>query len=214
MKTCKKFLTLILVLTMALSFAVTAFAADGNVSYEGGAEAFVFTPGSEYSPTDLFLNFKGVMPGDELTQQIFVKNDLDEKIKVKIYMRSLGGFDGEESDIDFLKQMNLAVKEDGKKTIFDAASDQKAQLTDWICLGEFAFGDSVTLDVTLTVPLSMGNDFQEAIGYVDWQFKAEEYPVVPTGDDTPIAFYVILGGVSLIAIVLFVLYEKKRKVAR
>ena len=76
----KKIITLLTVLVLVLSSVLPVYAADGKVSYDGKAKEFIFAPGSDYSPTDLFSNFKDVMPGDTLTQ----------KIKVKIYIRSLG----------------------------------------------------------------------------------------------------------------------------
>lgn len=71
----KRTVSLILVLWMLLSVVVMASAANGLVVYDGNAREFVFAPGSEYSPTDLFPDFKDVMPGDRLTQQITLRND-------------------------------------------------------------------------------------------------------------------------------------------
>ena len=214
MKSIKKIFTFLFVMIMMLSLCVPAFAADGNVSYVGGAEKFIFAPGSTYSPTDLFDNFKGVMPGDSLTQQILVKNDASNNVKIKLYMRSLGA----QLDTDeFLSQMTLNVKQNGTSNLFDAPADETAQLTDWVYLGTVYSGGKITLDVTLDVPLSMGNDFQDAIGYLDWEFMVEELPVSPddpkppkTGDESQLILWVSLMTASAAAVAIM-LFGKKRQ---
>lgn len=204
----KKLFALIMVLALCIGLAPAALAS--SVGYEGQADKFVFAPGSDYSPTDLFENFKGVMPGDQLTQQIEVKNNAGNKVKVKIYIRALGAH---EESAEFLGQMNLAVKQDGKSVLFDAPADQKATLEDWVCLGTFYSGADVKLDVTLNVPLEMGNDFQESVGYLDWQFKVEEFPIESTdpktGDDFNIWLFAGIGVVALCGIV--VLLKRNRE---
>ena len=46
-------------------------------------------------------------------------------------------------------------------------------------LGTFRPGADVDLNVDLEVPITMGNDYQERIGALDWQFMAEEFPLDP-----------------------------------
>ncbi|MBQ9167202.1 MAG: LPXTG cell wall anchor domain-containing protein [Oscillospiraceae bacterium] len=209
----KKVLTVIIALALMLSMA-SAVAAAGTVTYEGTAQKFIFEPGSKHSPTDLFSDFKNVMPGDSITQQIFIRNDVSNKTKIRLYMRSLGA--QKETDT-FLSQMNLTVKQNGDSVMFAAPADETAQLGDWVYLGTIYSGGEVVLDVTLNVPITMGNDFQEGIGYIDWQFKVEELPVEPTdpsapqtGDDFSIFLYAGLMVLSLAAlIVLLITYKRK-----
>ena len=72
-KTMKKLSCIVLMAVMLLTLSVTAFA-DGRVTYDGNAREFIFAPGSEYSPTDLFTDFKNVMPGDSITQKVTIDN--------------------------------------------------------------------------------------------------------------------------------------------
>ena len=103
----KKILSLLLVLSVLLAAALPASAEDGNVIYDGVTQEFIFQPGSDYSLTDLFPEFKDVMPGDTLVQPITVRNDSDNQVKVEIYMRSLGAEEGSE---EFLSQLGLRVE--------------------------------------------------------------------------------------------------------
>lgn len=210
----KRFLAILMVLALCLSIAPAAFA-DASVSYKGSADKFVFTPGSEYSPTDLFENFKDVMPGDTLTQQIEVKNDVKNDVKIKLYMRALGADANSEW---FLNQMDLTVKAADGSELFAAPAGETAQLTDWVCLGTFYSGAKTTLDVTLNVPIEMGNDYANQIGTLDWEFAVEELPVEPTdpvgpktGDDTPVALYAAICAVCAGAVVFLFATRKKKE---
>ena len=78
----KKMTRFILTLIMIFTVAISVSAADGNVIYSGNSGNFIFEPGSDYSPTDLFPNFKDVMPGDTLTQRIVVKNNAKKSVKI------------------------------------------------------------------------------------------------------------------------------------
>lgn len=202
-------LALMLVLAMSLS----AFA--GSVSYEGEAGGFVFSPGSSTSPTDLFTNFTDVMPGDTLTDSVDIKNSSSKE--AKIYMRALDATNGKN---DFLSQMQLTV--DGPAgTVSDAPASQKGGLADWVLIGTFAPGTSTTLNLSLNVPISMGNDYQDAIGSVNWQFKAETEDEsedgeegeggsgTKTGDDTNIYIWCGLGALAAVTTAVIVRRRKK-----
>jgi len=224
----KKLCMLLVAMVLMFSSALTSYAADGNVTYVGNTKTFVFEPGSDESLTDLFPNFKDVMPGDTLTQKITVRNDNTHYVITKISLRALGAT---EESKEFLSQLKLTVKQSsyqGKKTLFEAPADETAQLTDWVSLGEFYGAAEVDLDVTLEVPVEMGNDFQDKIGYLEWEFLVQEFPTwnpppqgtptpspaplggaAQTGDNANLVLWYSLLGVSGLGLIL--LFFKKRK---
>lgn len=209
----KRSASLMLVVLIMASLTTTALAANSTVTYTGNNGTFAFAPGSEYSLTDLFDEFKGVMPGDNLTEQVTVRNNANGTVYVKIYMRAKGAVEGSEK---FLSQMTLSVAQLGRANkLFEAPADQTAQLTDWVLLGTFQSGANTTLDLTLNVPITMGNDFQDAVGELEWEFRAEEFPVPkgpPTGDDTPLALYAaLLGGGTLLLLLLLVTKRRRER---
>lgn len=186
-------------------------AQDGNVTYDGNAKDFIFAPGSEYSPTDLFADFKNLMPGDSVSQKITIDNDISKEVKIKIYMRSLGA---DQQSQEFLSQLSLTVVQDGKTNLFDAPASETAQLTDWVYLGTLYSGGKIDLNVTVSVPITLGNDFQDAVGKLTWEFMVEELPVEttdprPTGDNSNI--YVAMTVMSVSAAALSVVLALKKK---
>ena len=215
----KKIITMFVVFAIAMSAVLPVYAADGKVTYSGNAGNFVFEPGGEHSLTDLFPNFRDVMPGDTLTQKITVKNNADNKVKVNIYIRSLGAH---ENSVDFLSQLGLKVaksEENKMAYMFDAKANETAQLDRWVCLGTLYSGGEVNLDVTLTVPVELDNEFQNKTGCLDWEFMIEEFPIEEddpqspqTGDNSHVGlwFAVMLGSLATL-IILLVWYKKDKE---
>lgn len=203
----KRVTRVVLALIMLMTVAVSASAADGNVTYSGDAGKFIFTPGSEHSLTDLFPEFKDVMPGDTLTQKIVVKNNA--KKSVKISMRALGAH---EDSKDFLSKLNLYVEKVTDTPLFEAPADQTAQLTEWRQIGVLAAGGEAELMVGLQVPTSLDNNYKTLIGYLDWEFMVEEIGDgdVQTGDSVTYLPWIAGFGGS-VALIVIILAGRKRK---
>ena len=204
-----KAFSLLLALMMVMGFATTAFAAGASVTFKNG-KLVVFQPGSDYTQTDLFGNFKNIMPGDTLTEEITVENQSGDSDYIKVYLRAVPHDEtgnpisekvlaelsrderrGEKTELaymyDFLAQLQLTVK-NGAEMIYQASPDGTGGLTNNVYLGSLRKGQSLKLDVELKVPIEMGNDYANRIGEVDWVFAAEAFNDVtppPEGPDTP-----------------------------
>lgn len=204
-----KAFSLLLALMMVMGFATTAFAAGASVTFKNG-KLVVFQPGSDYTQTDLFGNFKNIMPGDTLTEEITVENQSGDSDYIKVYLRAVPHDEtgnpisekvlaelrsderrGEKTELaymyDFLAQLQLTVK-NGAEVIYQASPDETDGLTNNVYLGSLRKGQSLKLDVELKVPIEMGNDYANRIGEVDWVFAAEAFNDVtppPEGPDKP-----------------------------
>ena len=228
-KIMKKASALLLALVLLMGL-MTIASADGSVTYDGSAKEFIFTPGSEYSPTDLFTNFKGVMPGDRKTENIVIKNWALQYDYVKVYMEAKKhpaedliiekyGVDKDEN-VDFLSKLKLTVW-NGDKVIYEAAPgtsvelDDEGKLSEPVYLGKLNRLGKLDLDVLLEVPIELDNEYASAMGEVDWvfYFEGHNYPSSnpKTGD------YIIMGALALMAVsaaallILFFLKKKRKK---
>lgn len=200
---------------LMLSTAITSFAADSTVTFNGESAGFTFTPGSEYTQHDLFDNFKNVMPGDTLTETITVSNKSKDSDYIKLYIRALAhdeegnpltydeafeaadgkdqaGVDGQRDETvatmaDFLAQLSMKVY-NGDALIYDASPDELDGLAENVLLGTFRQGESGTLKVELKVPIELGNEYASRVGEVDWIFTVEaldDPKPTPTPTPTP-----------------------------
>ncbi len=185
MKTMKRISALLVVLLLLFSLAAPVFAADSGVTYKGH-RLFQFNPGSEYTLTDLFDNFKGVMPGDVLRETVTVTNKAYCCDYIDVYLRAeahddtanpLGAKVAETETVasmtDFLSQLHMTVTNRGE-VLFDASPDEEAGLSSNVFLGRLREGYSLELEIVLTVPTSLGNEYANRVGEVDWVFVVEE----------------------------------------
>ena len=191
---------LLLAIVMILSLSVTAFAADSTITFTGAADSFDVQPGSEYTDTDLFDNFKDVMPGDKLTETIQIKNAAIDCDYIKLYMRAVvhdengnpltysetfentdgkdqANVEGQRDETvatmqDFLSQLTMRIY-NGDQLIYEASPDEAGALVNNVLLGTLSTGESLTLNVELDIPIELGNEYANRVGEVDWVFKTE-----------------------------------------
>ena len=221
--------SILLAAALVMSLSVTAFAAGSSVTFENG-KVTAFATGSVYSDTDLFGNFKGVMPGDTRTETVTVVNKASDCDYIKVYLRAVPHDDtknpitgevlaeitaderrGETAETaymeDFLNQLSLTVKK-GAQTSSDGAGSPAKN----VYLGKLAKGESLRLNMELSVPIELDNEYSDRIGEADWVFVIEGFKdtLIQTGQlNWPIPVMGVLG-LALIAYGVIVM-SKKRK---
>lgn len=204
----KRILTICCALLLAmLMLSATALAEEAKVTFVNEKEKFTFAPGSEFSMTDLFPNYKIVMPGDTLEQTITVRNR--SQMQTRIYIQAIE--DVQQPYGEFLDQLHMTVKAENGK-IFDAAANEKDGLAKRRLLGVLKQKGETELTVTLEVPIELGNEHMNKLGIIPWTFIVEEIPedTTPhTGDWYQSALWLALAGLLVLAIV-FVLLAKRR----
>lgn len=229
---------LLLTLLLLSGLSAAASAKDPAVAFEDG-RLIVFAPGSVYTDTDLFDNFKGLMPGDVRTEEITVSNNAGDYDYMKVYMRAVlhdeegnpvspkvleeiraDGRRGETSELgymhDFLSQLSLSVRSGASAAslVYDSSPDKLDGLEQPVFLAALKKGESLVLTADLSVPADLGSEYAYRIGEVDWEFIAECYeppPLIQTGQlNWPIPMLGSLGT-ALMGGGFYILFGKRKK---
>ena len=229
----KKVFSLLLALMLVMSLAVPAAAAEneGILTIFGTKEKIDFscTPGVQ-TATDLFDDgFKNVMPGDKITGYVNIKGNFKtfNEDSLKVWMRAMThsatdnkpvhtGITDVDHMNDFLSLLTLRVyneSKDGVK-IFEGKANELDGLKENVYLGSFRNKGAIKLRVELDVPITMGNEFANDIGEVDWVFTVEAYDD-PSVDNPKTGDYILRVALPVMAIsgaaLLLVFFRKKKQ---
>jgi len=199
MKKARILFSLVLAVLM-LSVSVCAFASE--MVFWNHDELMYITPGTAYHTTDLFENFKDVMPGDMRTQVITIENIADDYKHVSVFLRAVAHDEGEnpleysepyenldgkdQANVagsrdetvatmrDFLHQLSMRVYS-GEELIFEAQADELNGLEEGIKIADLHEKETAVLTVELIVPIEMGNEYANRVGEVNWIFTTQAY---------------------------------------
>ena len=219
--------TLLMALALVLSLSVPAFAS--SVTFEGKSKGFALDGHNQLTATDLFGNFKNLMPGDSVSETITIQNVARDCDYIKLYIRAVPHSDGGnrpassyvndlEQNVasmeDFLSQLYMEVYQ-GSNRIYSGSPDELDGFRDNVYLGQYKKNQGTTLTVTLNVPADLDNEYAFRAGEVDWVFTVECYDesgkLIQTGQNNwPIAVLLALGVVVMAAGVVMISRKRKR----
>ncbi|MDM8246180.1 LPXTG cell wall anchor domain-containing protein [Collinsella tanakaei] len=174
-----------------------AFAAEPAITYDGSAQTI--TVDGAQDTTDLFVNFKDIMPGDVLEQDIelsFTGIEAPVRLYIKAGDAQLASTDGTWGPLSeyaelALKQMMLTASvpaADGT-TVTQLDSDQPNYVfanEDPTLVASVSADATVTLHLELTVPTSIGNEMNDLANVkIPWQIivQDENDGGTPGGDE-------------------------------
>lgn len=185
-KTLKRLLLVLLVAALLSGAALAAITtADTAVIYNGSAKEIRFQNAlvgflGKDEP-DLFPNFKNMMPGDNVTQEILIGTENIGADTVKMYLRVEPTQDADAAAAyealmnakngDGANWVSLTVAQDGKVLA-------EGDLQEGVLLGTFTNNKTSKLEVTLSIDINAGNELQGITAAVDWVFTAEVVPYV------------------------------------
>ena len=167
--------------------ATPARAAEGDPSITYDAAENVLAVGDGSGSTDLFAAFKGVVPGDALTQDVTV--DLrNVSAPTRLYVRA-DASRVDQATIDALAQgVTLSVSVDEAEGVapvsesgapFDVLASE-----DGVLVAEASAPVATTMHLTLTVDTSVGNEVADLSARVPWIITVEEEDAEGEGDST------------------------------
>ena len=240
-KTIKFLASLLLTLTLTLGLSFTALAAASTITFRGVDKGFDVAPGSKYTSTDLFDNFKDVMPGDELKESIEIINEARDCDYIRVYLRMVphdaqgnpltydevfenedgkdqDDVDGERDEtvttmVDFLKQLTMRIY-DGSELIYESTLDKTDELTSRKYVGKLERHESLDLRVELDVPIEMGNEYANRVGEVDWVILAECYKddkLIHTGQLNWPIYVLSAVGILLLIAGVYLMTRKRKE---
>lgn len=197
----KKMFLFIFVLFMFFNINSVS-AKETTINFHGLDSGLDFGEGSDYSYSDLFGNFKQVMPGDKLTEKIIFNNSANDCEYIRLFLsielkdEETEGIDELDKDTssmrDFLAQLTIRVF-NKDELIYESKLDNFVENYQNIFLGKINSGESAELNVEIEVPIDMGNEYTNKIGEVDWLFQLEAFdsPSSPAADSTNLTTKVI-----------------------
>ena len=136
----------------------------------------------EGEDTDLFANFKNLMPGCSRSQTVRLVNESDDKIILFLRADSIKQNKMSQKKRELVQQLltryaKIEIKE-GNKVLYQGTVDGNLTNDGWnmkenISLGSFKAGQGKNLVVKLTLDEEMDNEYQSLLGKVKWIFSAQ-----------------------------------------
>lgn len=149
---------------------------------------------------DLFANFPELLPGDEASDSITIRNGTSQPITLS--------FSSIPQKKELLDQIGMKLSIGGKP-FYDGTLDGKGLESEQV-LTTLEAGESTDLEYSISLPTNFENAFSLEADLLTWELKAEEPDrAVQTGDD--FSLYVLSALLIASGAFLFVMNRKRKE---
>ncbi len=190
---------------------------EQTLDVEVGIDKKLEVPLTMNAMEEVFFNCPNINPGDVLKATIVFKNTSKEQVQVSI-VDALNMLTEDRKAIALLDELELEISVNGELNFKGIHSKVTSPVTNWI---NVPAGGELPMTITVTLPKTADNRFQNALMHVKWVFQTRaDVPPDPTDEETQTgdekkAGYGIymLGGaaVVLVAGVGVMAISKKKK---
>ncbi len=198
-----------------------------SVAYAGNEAGFTF----DGLGTDLFSNFKNLLPGCARTQKIRICNNSASPVSLYLHAEPVGQNGSNTEELLLIKEMlekyaQIEIKTDDKILYSGAVDGNPENVSSGdsmgeestLLLGTYSTGEEKELIVTLKLSPDMETKLSELTGKVQWVFTAvgeevDSASVPKTGDDTPLlAVFLSLTAGNFLLLFAWYLRGHRKKV--
>lgn len=174
--------------------ATPALAAPGAPSISYNAQTNTLTVDDGTGSTDLFTNFKGVVPGDAITQDVAIELTNVEH-PTRLYLRADTAGTDPATVAALSEGVTLSVAfDDANGLVAELQSDAPAEVFAEdanVLIAEVTEPTTTTMHLTLSVDTSVGNEIADMRAEIPWVVTVEEEDDAVTppddGDDETLA---------------------------
>ncbi|MEG0664700.1 MAG: BsaA family SipW-dependent biofilm matrix protein [Clostridia bacterium] len=211
---------------LGISYENNKISTQTEVVFENPKDGFVFNA----KDGNLFANFKNLVPGETISQNINIKNNFQDNLEIFLradYSTQSATSEKEKNLINQLLRDFTSIKilNESGQILYNGPvygnlenGNFPDSMKQNISLGKFNKNENKGLYVQLTLDPLMDNEYRELIGKVDWIFSAADTETIisdgenpNTGAEMEVAIWFVLIGFFSIALCVCVLLGRKRK---
>ena len=146
---------------------------DTSVTFLGKEKGFDITS----TQTDLFANFKNLMPGTSRTQEIKISNASDKEVEISLKAENAEQKKMTAKQLALVEKLlneyaDITITNNGETIYSGPVSGKPTMLNGSISLGKYSADSSKDMIVSLSVSPEMDNEYLDLLGKVRWVFTA------------------------------------------